>query len=88
MNRRIFNSLKKGGAYGVVDHSAKEGAGDTVAKTLHRMDKNLVIKEVISIGFRLDKEGTMLSRADDTRDFSVTKIRDRSDRFVLRFEKP
>ena len=30
----------------------------------------------------------MLSRPDDTRDFSVTKIRDRSDRFVLKFEKP
>ena len=88
MSRRIFNSLKKGGAYGVVDHSAKEGAGDTVAKTLHRMDKNLVIKEATSVGFRLDKEGTMLSRADDTRDFSVVKIRDKSDRFVLKFVKP
>lgn len=88
MNRRIFASLKKGGAYGVVDHSAKEGAGDTVAKTLHRMDKNLVIKEATSVGFRLAKEGSMLSRPDDTRDFSVTKIRDRSDRFVLKFEKP
>lgn len=88
LNRRIFNSLKKGGAYGVVDHSAKEGAGDTVAKTLHRMDKNLVIKEATGVGFRLDKEGTMLSRADDTRDFSVVKIRNRDDRFVLKFVKP
>ena len=88
MSRRIFNSLKKGGVYGVVDHSAKEGAGDSVAKTLHRMDKNLVIKEATGVGFRLDKEGTMLSRADDTRDFSVVKIRDRSDRFVLKFMKP
>jgi len=88
MNRRIFASLKNGGAYGVVDHSAKEGAGDTVAKTLHRMDKNLVTKEATSVGFRLAKEGSMLSRPDDTRDFSVTKIRDRSDRVVLKFEKP
>ncbi len=30
----------------------------------------------------------MLSRADDTRDFSVIKIRDKSDRSVLRFVKP
>jgi|SRR4030095_842855 predicted methyltransferase len=88
MNRRIYNSLKKGGVYGVVDHSAQEGTGDSVAKTLHRMDKNLVIKEATSMGFRLEKEGTMLSRADDTRDFSVTKIRDKSDRFVLKFVKP
>ena len=88
MNRRVFTSLKKGGSYGVIDHSAKEGSGDNDAKTLHRMDKNLVIKEVTAAGFRLDKEGNMLRRADDTRDFSVTKIRDRSDRFVLDFEKP
>jgi predicted methyltransferase len=88
MNRRVFGALKRGGTYGVVDHSAVEGSGDRDAKTLHRIDKQLVIKEVTSVGFRLDKEGTMLSRPDDTRDFSVTKIRDRSDRFVLKFEKP
>jgi predicted methyltransferase len=88
MNRRVFAALKHGGTYGIVDHSAKEGEGDTVAKTLHRMDKTLVIKEATSVGFRPDKEGTMLSRADDTRDFSVVKIRDKSDRFVLRFVKP
>jgi predicted methyltransferase len=88
MNRRVFGALKRGGTYGVVDHSAIEGSGDRDAKTLHRIDKRLVIKEVTSVGFRLDKEGTMLSRADDARDFSVTKIRDRSDRFVLKFEKP
>jgi predicted methyltransferase len=88
MNRRVFGALKRGGTYGVVDHSAIEGSGDRDAKTLHRIDKRLVIKEVTSVGFRLDKEGTMLSRPDDTRDFSVTKIRDRSDRFVLKFEKP
>ena len=57
-------------------------------RALDTIDKNLVIKEVTEAGFRLDKEGNMLSRADDTRDFSVTKVRDRSDRFVLDFEKP
>jgi len=88
MDRRVFAALKSGGSYGVVDHSAKEGEGDTVAKTLHRMDKNLVIKEVTAVGFRLEKEGTMLQRPDDTRDFSVVKIRDKSDRFVLKFLKP
>lgn len=88
MNRRVFGALKRGGTYGVIDHSAVEGSGDRDAKTLHRIDKRLVIKEVTGVGFRLDKEGTMLSRPDDTRDFSVTKIRDRSDRFVLKFEKP
>jgi predicted methyltransferase len=88
MNARIFAALKRGGSYGVVDHSAKEGVGDSEAKTLHRMDKLLVIKEATGVGFRLAEEGKMLSRADDSRDFSVVKIRDKSDRFVLKFVKP
>jgi predicted methyltransferase len=88
MNARIFAALKHGGSYGVIDHSAKEGVGDSEAKTLHRMDKLLVIKEATDVGFRLADEGKMLSRPEDTRDFSVVKIRDKSDRFVLKFVKP
>lgn len=88
MNQRVFAALKRGGAYGIVDHSAARGRGDQDAKTFHRIEKELVIREGQAAGFRLEKEGNMLSRADDTRDFSVTKLRDRSDRFVLKFVKP
>jgi predicted methyltransferase len=88
MNRRVFASLKRGGSYGVVDHSAAAGRGDQDAKTFHRIEKALVIKDATAAGFRLAEEGNMLARPDDTRDFSVTKLRDRSDRFVLKFVKP
>lgn len=88
MNKRVFASLKRGGSYGVVDHSAALGRGDRDAKTFHRIEKSLVIKDAEAAGFKLEKEGTMLSRADDTKDFSVTKLRNRSDRFVLKFVKP
>lgn len=88
MNRRVFAALKRGGTYGVIDHSAAPGRGDQDAKTLHRIEKDVVVKDVTSAGFKVDQEGTMLSRPDDTRDFSVTKVRDRSDRFVLKFTKP
>jgi predicted methyltransferase len=88
MNRRVFASLKRGGFYGVVDHSAAVGRGDQDAKTFHRIEKAVVIKDVTAAGFRLAEEGNMLARADDTRDFSVVKLRDRSDRFVLKFVKP
>ncbi len=88
MNKRIFGALKRGGVYGVVDHSAKEGSGNEAVKTLHRIDKLLVIKEVTGSGFKLAKEGTMLSRAEDKRDFNVNKERNLSDRFVLAFQKP
>lgn len=88
MNKRIFGALKGGGTYGVVDHSAKDGTDNEAAKTLHRIDKQLVIKEVTGAGFTLAKEGTMLRRPEDTRDFNVVKERNKDDRFVLAFQKP
>ncbi len=88
MNKRILGSLKRGGVYGVVDHSAIDGSGNEVTKTLHRIDKALVVKEVTAAGFVLAGEGQMLRRPEDTRDFNVNKERDKDDRFVLRFERP
>ena len=88
MDKRIFAALKPGGIYAVVDHSAKDGTGNEATKTLHRIDKQLVIKEVTAAGFTLAKEGTMLRKPEDTRDFNVNKVRNQDDRFVLAFQKP
>jgi predicted methyltransferase len=88
MNKRVLAALKKGGIYGVVDHSAREGSGDADSRTLHRIDKQLVIKEVTDAGFKLAEEGTMLRRPDDKRDFNVNKVRNQNDRFVLKFVRP
>ncbi len=88
MNRRIFAALRPGGVYGIVDHSAKEGSGNEVTHTLHRIDKAMVIKEVTATGFMLAKEGDMLRNPGDNRTESVFVDRGKSDRFVLRFEKP
>jgi predicted methyltransferase len=87
MNKRILGALKRGGIYAVVDHSAKDGTGNEAANTLHRIDKALVIKEVTGSGFTLAKEGTMLRKPEDTRDFNVNKQRNQDDRFVLAFQK-
>jgi len=88
MNKRIFAALKRGGIYAIVDHSAKDGTGNEANKTLHRIDKAQVIREVSAAGFKLDKEGNMLRKPDDTRDFNVNKERNKDDRFVLAFQKP
>ena len=88
LNKRVFAALKRGGIYGVVDHSAKDGSGNEAVKTLHRIDKLQVIKEVTEVGFKLTKEGTMLRKPEDKRDFNVIKQRNQDDRFVLAFEKP
>ena len=88
MNKRILASLKRGGTYGIVDHSAKDGSGNEANKTLHRIDKFQVIKEVSPAGFNLAKEGDMLRVPEDKRDFNVNKERNKDDRFVLAFQRP
>jgi predicted methyltransferase len=88
MNKRILASLKRGGIYGVVDHSAKDGSGNEATKTLHRIDRLLVVKEVTGSGFTLANEGKMLRKPEDPRDFNVNKERNKDDRFVLAFQKP
>jgi predicted methyltransferase len=88
MNKIVYAALKKGGIYAIVDHSARQGSGDSDSKTFHRIDRQLVIKEVTEAGFKLVKEGNMLSRPDDKRDFNVNKVRNQDDRFVLMFDKP
>lgn len=88
MDRRILAALKPGGAYGIVDHAAKDGSGNEVTHTLHRIDKAMVIREVTEGGFVWVKEGNMLRHPEDPRTESVFQDRGKSDRFVLRFEKP
>ena len=88
LNKAVMAALKPGGIYGVVDHSAQDGSGNEAVKTLHRIDKLLVIKEVTAAGFKLAKEGAMLRKPEDKRDFNVNKERNRDDRFVLAFQRP
>jgi predicted methyltransferase len=93
MNRAIFAALKPGGIFGIVDHSAKDGAGSTEVKTLHRVEEKLVRSEIEKAGFKLRAEGTFLKNPSDPRDWNASpgaagEKRGTSDRFVLAFEKP
>jgi len=88
MNKRILASLKRGGVYAVVDHSAKDGSGNEAIKTLHRIDKFQVVKEVTDAGFSLARDSNVLRVPGDPRDFNVNKERNKDDRFVLAFQKP
>src|SRR5882724_423556 len=50
-NKTIFDSLKPGGLYVVLDHSAETGSGLRDTNTLHRIDSDVVKKEVTAAGF-------------------------------------
>ena len=95
MNRVIFNALQPGGAYLVVDSSAKDGSGVSQSGTLHRIDEQVVKEEVVKAGFKLVAEGNFLRNPADTRDWNTsppaaTKAgkRGQGDRFALRFVRP
>jgi predicted methyltransferase len=93
MNKAVFDALKPGGIYAIVDHSAAKGSGIRDVETLHRIDEEVVKKEVTAAGFVLDGESDVLRRADDKMDWSTSprvagEKRGTSDRFTLRFVKP
>ncbi|HET6440170.1 MAG TPA: SAM-dependent methyltransferase [Anaeromyxobacter sp.] len=93
MDRAVFTALKPGGAFVVVDHSARPGSGVEDSPTLHRIDEELVKSEVQAAGFRLAAEGSFLRNPDDARDWSTSpraagERRGTSDRFALRFLRP
>jgi len=89
-NRRVFEALKPGGIYFIVDHAAAAGSGAGVAPTLHRIEKATVVKEVTAAGFKLVGESELLRNpADDhTRKVFDPSIRFKTDRFILKFQRP
>lgn len=89
-NRHVFNSLKPGGVYFIVDHAAPAGTGATLSPKLHRIEKATVIKEVTAAGFKLAGESNILHNpADDhTKVVFDPSIRFKTDQFILKFVRP
>lgn len=90
VNKAVFNALKPGGLYVIVDHSAVSGAPVTVADTLHRIDQAIVRREVEAAGFVFVSESDALRNAADDRSKLVfdPAIRGHTDQFVMVFRKP
>ena len=88
MNRRLFEALKPGGMLIIADHSARPGEGDSVARTLHRIEESFVRKELEQAGFRLLEQGQFLRNPNDLRDENVNRSKTPADEFVLKFVRP
>ena len=88
-NRAVFERLKPGGSYVIVDHAAAAGTGTSAAQSLHRIDPDFVRKEVEAAGFVLDAESTILANKDDLHSIKVfdPSIKGKTDRFAYRFVK-
>jgi predicted methyltransferase len=90
INRTVFDSLKPGGIYFVLDHAAEAGSGTRDTNTLHRIDPAAVKQELKSAGFEFVSESDILRNKDDPHTAKVfdESIRGHTDQFILKFRKP
>jgi predicted methyltransferase len=89
-NRAVFERLKPGGYYVIVDHAAAAGTGTSDSQSLHRIDPASVREEVEAAGFVLDAESTVFTNKSDPHSVKVfdPSIKGETDRFAYRFKKP
>jgi predicted methyltransferase len=89
-NKHVYDSLKPGGTYVIVDHVANPGTTDAEIAKLHRIDKAVVVKEVEAAGFTLAGESGALHRTTDdhTKPVFDPAVRGETDQFMLKFRKP
>jgi predicted methyltransferase len=90
VNKAIYDALKPGGIYIVLDHAAEAGSGLRDTDTLHRIDPAQVKKEVLAAGFTFVGESKVLADpADDhTKKVFDSSIRGKTDQFIFKFKKP
>ncbi|NKB43822.1 MAG: SAM-dependent methyltransferase [Alphaproteobacteria bacterium] len=90
MNKAVYDSLKPGGIYGIIDHHAAPAMGMIDLTKNHRTERHLVVEEIMKAGFELAGETDVLENLDDPLDISVfaPTIRGNTHRFVLKFRKP
>ncbi|WP_437343399.1 class I SAM-dependent methyltransferase [Rhodanobacter geophilus] len=89
-DKAVFDALRPGGVFVVIDHVAPAGSGLADTDTLHRIDPAVVKKEVEAAGFVFDGESDALRNPADPHTKAVfdKSIRGHTDQFIYRFRKP
>jgi predicted methyltransferase len=89
-NKKVFDALKPGGVFVVVDHVALPGSGMNGPQRLHRIDPEIVKQEVTAAGFKFDGESNVLRNTTDDHTKMVLDpaILGKTDQFIMRFRKP
>ena len=90
LDKQVFDALKPGGLFVVIDHAGDTGSGLRDTDTLHRIDPAIVKKEVEAAGFVFEGESTALRNSADTHALKVfdPSIRGKTDQFIYKFRKP
>lgn len=87
VNKAMFEALKSGGRFVILDHRALPGVN---SESMHRIDPALVRTEVEAAGFQFVGQSDVLARASDPKNVPVQdpSIRGETDQFILVFRKP
>ncbi len=90
LNTKIFNALKPGGIFFIVDHNAAPGSGTRDTERLHRIDPEVIRREVLAAGFELVEDSKLLANPEDDHSWMVFSPgkRGTTDQAVLKFRKP
>jgi predicted methyltransferase len=89
LNRVVFDALKPGGIYAVVDHNRRHMEPDN-NENRRRMDPVLAIREIQEAGFVFVDYTDLHYRPDDELRYEVGRqtVTGNTDRFTLKFRKP
>lgn len=90
VDKMLYDAVKPGGVFIVLDHAAAPGTPIDPDDKLHRIDPATVRKQVESAGFKFEGESTLLRNpADDhTKTVFDPSIRGHTDQFIYKFRKP
>ena len=89
-DRSVYRALKPGGIFFILDHQGYPGMSEGEIAKLHRINRDVVVREVTSVGFKLVAEGKFLWRPTDDHHLPIfdEKVRGHTDQYALRFVKP
>lgn len=90
LNEKIYDALKPGGVFLIVDHNAEPGSGTEDTESLHRIDPEIIKQQVTDAGFELVEDSDILHNPEDdhTQMVFAEDMRGLTDRSVLKFRKP
>ncbi|MBP6013269.1 MAG: class I SAM-dependent methyltransferase [Alphaproteobacteria bacterium] len=90
MNKAIFDALKPGGVYFIIDHVGPDVKTPEQIDKLHRIDPALVKEQILAAGFKLEAESDLLKNPADPHTANVfdPAIRGKTDQFIFKFVKP
>ena len=89
-DKSVYDALKPGGVFFVLDHAAGVGAAPDPEDKLHRIEPSIVRKQVEAAGFKFESESKLLANAadDHTKTVFDSAIRGHTDQFIYKFRKP